>query len=450
MKHYAVFNMRKPKGGLNSLGLHIERRHHPDNARADLSHLNRYDIVKLPPGCNTIAEAVEYRISHAGLARKVGKNQVRCLTAVMSSDHDKMNEIIRDGKFENWISDSVRWAQDKFGKENVVGAVLHMDETTPHLHLVIVPIVTFERERAAREAKVKKRYRTKPKGTARLCANDVATPENLSLCQDEYALAVKKYGLERGERGSKARHVDQQEYYRDCQRNKAELEQQVSELSAEKEKVSKEKNAAEAAKTKAERETKVLEGRKSIIEDYNSKILDENASLTDRVKDLSEMCDTLQPMVDNLKVEHDQLQQDKKRLTEEIAVLEKKKAKTEQNADLVKYKADIERYLPDVPDLLFWGQYCATIGFPDYYIHRILSFEKVGFKGVLYSPQHKQDIPTDGSVAKLERDPNEKHSFELKIDGVSVFQWFKDMFNRLLNKMGFQQSQPKQSRGAHV
>ncbi|MCM1142335.1 MAG: hypothetical protein NC453_27505, partial [Muribaculum sp.] len=44
------------------------------------------------------------------------------------------------------------------------------------------------------------------------------------------------------------------------------------------------------------------------------------------------------------------------------------------------YKADIERYLPDVPDLLFWGQYCATIGFPDSYIHRILSFEKVGFK----------------------------------------------------------------------
>ena len=450
MKHYAVFNMRKPKGGLNSLGLHIERRHHPDNARADLSHLNRYDIVKLPPGCKTIAEAVEYRISHAGLARKVGKNQVRCLTAVMSSDHDKMNEIIRDGKFENWISDSVRWAQDKFGKENVVGAVLHMDETTPHLHLVIVPIVTFERERAAREAKVKKRYRTKPKGTARLCANDIATPENLTLCQDEYALAVKKYGLERGERGSKARHVEQQEYYRNCQRNKAELEQQVSELSAEKEKVSKEKKAAETAKAKVERETKIMEARKTSIEDYNSKKIDENAALTDRTRELLDMCDTLQPMADSIKEECGQLQKKKDKLTDEIAILQKKKSQTEQNADLVKYKADIERYLPDVEDLLSWGRYCTTIGFPDRYVHRILSFEKVGFKGVLYSPEHNQKFPTEKSCAQLERDPNEKNSFILKIDGVSVFQWFRDMFNRLLSKMGFQQPKPKQSKGVHV
>ena len=74
----------------------------------------------------------------------------------------------------------------------------------------------------------------------------------------------------------------------------------------------------------------------------------------------------------------------------------------------MKYKSDIERYLPDVEDMLFWGRYCATIGFPDSYIHRILSFEKVGFKGVLYSSEHKQKFPTDGSVAKLERNPNEE------------------------------------------
>ena len=450
MPNYAVFNIKKPAGGLNSIAKHIERTHHPDNARAELTHLNRYDIIKYPPGVKTIAEAVEHRIATAGISRKVGKNQVRCLNVLMTSDHDAMERIQKEGKFEGWLNDSIKWVQKKFGKENVVAAVLHMDEYTPHLHVIVVPIVTTERVRKQRESKATRTYRTKPKNRPRLCADDVVTRKNLDSCHDEYALVMAKYGLQRGIKGSDARHVDQHQYYRDCQRNKAELEQQVSELSAEKEKVSKEAKAAENAKAKAELATKALESRKSIIEDYNSKKLDENAALTDRTRELLDMCDTLQPMVDSLKEEQKQLQQSKERLTNEIATLERRKSNNEQNADLVKYKADIERYLPDVEDLLSWGRYCSQIGFPDPFVHRILNFEDVEFKGALYSKEHNQKFRTDFSVAKLERDPKEKHIFDLKIDGVNVFQWFRDMARKLLEKIGFKQSQPKQNRGAHV
>lgn len=138
------------------------------------------------------------------------------------------------------------------------------------------------------------------------------------------------------------------------------------------------------------------------------------------------------------------------RLTNEIATLESRKAHIEQDSNLVKYKAYIERYLPDVEELLFWGRYCTQIGFLDDFTHRILNFEDVEFKGALYSKEHYQKFRTDFSVAKLERDPKEKHRFDLKIGGVSVFQWFRDMFNRLLNKMGFKQLPLKQSRGSHV
>ena len=77
-----------------------------------------------------------------------------------------------------------------------------------------------------------------------------------------------------------------------------------------------------------------------------------------------------------------------------------------------------------------------SIGFPDSYVHRILSFEKIGFKGQLYSHEHQQSFRTKGSWAKLERSADNKHTFEFKIDGVSVFQWFKDMARKLLEKMG--------------
>lgn len=446
MKHYAVFNMRKPKGGINSLGLHIERRHHPDNARAELSHLNRYDIVKLPPGCKTIAEAVEYRIAHAGLARKVGKNQVRCLTAVMSSDHDKMEELIKEGKFEGWLNDSVRWAQDKFGRENVVGAVLHMDETTPHLHIVIVPIVTTERERAAREAKVKKRYRTKPKGTARLCANEIATPENLTLCQDEYAQAVKKYGLERGERGSLARHVDQQEYYRNLQRNKKELESEVAELTTEKKKVSREKKSLEASKDKIQQETNLLIGKNEIYKSANDRLSKENETLVEENNMLVTANNSLVPKVTELVEQHDELEQSNAKLADDIARLEMQKMRKVQDADLVKYKSEIERLFPDIPDLLTWANYCRHIGFTDGMTQKIIAMQSVSFSGSLYSSQHSQSFTTEHSVARLEREPDKKHSFILKIDGVSVFQWFRDMARKLLEKMGFRQPQPKQGK----
>jgi len=41
--------------------------------------------------------------------------------------------------------------QEEFGKDNVVSAVLHMDETTPHIHATIVPIVQGQRRKAHAE-----------------------------------------------------------------------------------------------------------------------------------------------------------------------------------------------------------------------------------------------------------------------------------------------------------
>ena len=138
---------------------------------------------------------------------------------------------------------------------------------------------------------------------------------------------------------------------------------------------------------------------------------------------------------------------DVKKVTDEIlAAAKMQKMRKMQDADLAKYKADIERYFPDVSDLLFWGRYCTSIGFPDSYVHRILNFEKIGFKGQLYSHEHQQSFRTEGSWAKLERSADNKHTFELKIDGVSVFQRFKDMARKLLEKMGFRQPQPKQGK----
>ena len=53
--------------------------------------------------------------------------------------------------------------------------------------------------------------------------------------EDSYAVAMKKYGLQRGVDGSEARHVSTQQYYRDIKRQTEELKTEVVELQERKE-----------------------------------------------------------------------------------------------------------------------------------------------------------------------------------------------------------------------
>ena len=39
-----------------------------------------------------------------------------------------------------YFSHAYQFFEDNFGKENIISAVVHMDETTPHMHLCFVPI----------------------------------------------------------------------------------------------------------------------------------------------------------------------------------------------------------------------------------------------------------------------------------------------------------------------
>lgn len=199
---YAVLHIIKANSSLNSIAKHIERTAHPENADPARTHLNRYNLVEYPDGITGLATAVEHRIANAGITRKISDRQVRCLNLVMTSDNEGMQKIIDSGKLDEWIADNIKWSRDTFGGDNVVGAALHMDERTPHLHIAVVPIVTTERKKKAREATAKRRYRTKAANRPRLCADDIMERGKMSRYQDIYAEAMAKYALERGIRGS--------------------------------------------------------------------------------------------------------------------------------------------------------------------------------------------------------------------------------------------------------
>ena len=151
-----------------------------------------------------------------------------------------MMEIEKAGRLDDWCRDSMDWLYRTFGRENVVSAVLHMDEHTPHIHATLVPIVTGERRKAGQK-KPKEEGRTyrKKRMPSGLCADDVLNRTKLIAYHDDYARVMVKYGLQRGIRGSEARHVSTAQYYRDLRRQTDELEENVRQLQAEQEEAEK-------------------------------------------------------------------------------------------------------------------------------------------------------------------------------------------------------------------
>ena len=138
----------------------------------------------------------------------IGKNQVKVIRVMLTGSHDDMKRIEAEGKLDQWCADNLAWLNKTFGEDNIVSAVLHLDESTPHIHAAVVPIVTGER-RKVKEKRIpdkpgKKKYRKKSPDTVRLCNDDVMSRIKLKEYQDTYAEAMARYGLQRGIDGSVA------------------------------------------------------------------------------------------------------------------------------------------------------------------------------------------------------------------------------------------------------
>ena len=113
---------------------------------------------------------------------------------MLTGTHEQMMKIANDGKLGSWIDVNLKWLKETFGDENLVSCVLHMDED-PHLHATVVPIVTGGVSAGKREGE--KKYETK--SGPRLSADDVMRRSKLHEYQNNYAKAMKPFGLQRGD-----------------------------------------------------------------------------------------------------------------------------------------------------------------------------------------------------------------------------------------------------------
>jgi len=195
---FAVLHLQKGAGNDAPISSHIERTIDPANADKSRTHLNQ-ELIRFPNGVTNRTEAIQHRIENAGINRKISHNQVRAIRFILSGTHEDMQRIQSEGQLNKWCKDSLDWLQKEVGSENVVSAVLHLDEKTPHIHATVVPIVACERRKAKLEqSKTGKKYKKKNINATRLCADDVMARNKLTAYQTSYAEAMNKYGLQRG------------------------------------------------------------------------------------------------------------------------------------------------------------------------------------------------------------------------------------------------------------
>jgi frataxin-like iron-binding protein CyaY len=170
-----------------------QMRMHKETPNADP---HRKSWNKLFIGTNDLAADVQARLSV--LDKEPRKNSVLAVEGILSLSP----EVLMDGKQEKidnvrlFYKEAQEWIKSEFG-DNLVNAVIHRDESSPHIHFTVVPIVD--------------------KGDKKgLSARDTFNKFTLKKMQKSLFEHMNKAfpQLEPPKYGSKANHVKVSEFYR--------------------------------------------------------------------------------------------------------------------------------------------------------------------------------------------------------------------------------------------
>lgn len=429
---YAVLHLEKAKGTDSRMSAHIERTVHPKNADRTRTHLNR-ELVQFPEGVRNRTQAIAHRIETAGIRRKVSANQVKAIRILLTGSNKDMKQIEAEGRIEDWCNDSLKWIRETYGEQNLVSAVLHMDEKTPHIHATVIPIVTGERRKAGQEEQNgKKKYRKKNPQDVRLCADDVMARHRLKHYQDTYAQAMNKYGLQRGVDGSLAKHISTMQYYKQLVEQQDSLQENIENLLGLEEEAMK-----KLKQVKGEINVQKMKGA---AVNATTAIADGVSSLFggSKVKRLEAENENLKRNIVNLQkqVQAEQREQTKMENRHSSEINRVDRSYRQKIAEYDNRLELIDTYFPIVKELIPIAEQCREVGFTEELTRRIVSLQPVEFKGRLYSKEYKEKFRTEHSTATVERNPQEKGKFRLCIDGIPILDWFRKKFQEIKEKLG--------------
>ena len=216
--NYAIFRCKSINtlADLSHIGSHNKRekesyKSNPDIRKED--SINNIELVK----CNK-----KYREKFYEITKEYRKEHDEKMKTIRQDRYKDFDKMIDDSKscvademiftsgpefFKDMSKEEIlRWANGcmefiykdlGYTKEQVIQSVLHLDEKTPHIHCVVVPLVKKFDKRVNKE-----RYS--------ISKRDYIKDQNyLSILQDKYCFRLNNLGfnLERGEKGTKIKNL---------------------------------------------------------------------------------------------------------------------------------------------------------------------------------------------------------------------------------------------------
>ena len=141
----------------------------------------------------------EEMIADAKLKRKIQRNASRTIEFVVSTSHEYKKDWHTNSEskaaLDSYFEETKQFFKKRYG-DVVISSAIHFDETTPHMHLLCVPLVD------------------NGKGGLKFSSSEfVGGKEELrKLHTDFYEQVGTRFGLERGNEGTRTSHSDLMQY----------------------------------------------------------------------------------------------------------------------------------------------------------------------------------------------------------------------------------------------
>ncbi|MGN0813525.1 MAG: MobV family relaxase [Candidatus Coproplasma sp.] len=192
------------------------------------THLN-YNII-----CPTKSymAIINERLSELELKRKIRSDAILMNSFIITSDGEFFKGLT-PWEQQEFFRDCAQFFSDKYGEENMISAVVHLDETTPHMHLNFIPI-----------------------NEGRLSSKSLFDRQKLAQLQTELHESIgRKWGLQRGKEGSQAKHLSTAEFkakkiIEGAEQREREIDEQTEKKRAELDELTQTIQAVEDAKNK--------------------------------------------------------------------------------------------------------------------------------------------------------------------------------------------------------
>lgn len=192
---YLVLHMDKfKKDAIRGIQSH-NRRERETHSNPDIDYsrsTGNYDLHEFASA--NYMQAIQNRIDDLLMVKAVRKDAVHLCGLIVSSDKVFFTRMGKD-ETRRFFEEAAAYLTDFVGKENVISAMVHMDEKTPHMHFLHVPVT--------------------PDG--RLSANSIYTRASLKKLQTDLPLYLQGRGfdIQRGveqKPGSAKKHLDTREF----------------------------------------------------------------------------------------------------------------------------------------------------------------------------------------------------------------------------------------------